>query len=101
MRQSGTFIAGFSTGALVCLGVMSFQIVRAADGFHLVQKHHARLGQVYVDTREYGPADWADDPDLAAGLQAANKEYVMKGEPTGSLGSVFDRVAGRPQQQTH
>ncbi len=101
MRRSGTFMAGFGAGALVCLGVMSFQVVRAPDGFHILQKHHARLGQVYVDTREYGPPDWTADSDLAEGLKAANKEYVMKGEPTGSLGSVFDRVAGRPQQQTH
>lgn len=99
MRHSGTFFAGFGVGALVCLGVMSFQIVRAPDGFHILQKHHARLGQVYVDTREYGPADWSDDTDLAEGLKAANKEYVMKGEPTGSLGSVFEQVASQPQQQ--
>lgn len=90
MRRSGTFIAGFAAGAIVCLGVMSFQVVRAQDGFHLLQKHHARLGQLYIDTREFGPADWSDDSDLAAGLKAANKEYVMKAEPAGSLGNAFD-----------
>ena len=44
MRQIGTFLVGFGAGAVACIGVMSFQLVRAGDGFQLVQKHHARLG---------------------------------------------------------
>ena len=71
------FALGIGVGASVCLGVMNFHIVRARDGFYLVQKHHAKLTQTYVDTREFDARDWAENADLAAALTADNKGYLM------------------------
>lgn len=51
MRRIYGFVFGIGLGALACLGAMNYHVVRAQDGFHLVQKQHARLGQAYVDTR--------------------------------------------------
>ena len=75
-----TFFFGIGVGASVCLGVMNFHVVRARDGLYLVQKHHAKLSQTYVDTREYNARDWAENADLAAALTADNKEYLMTQE---------------------
>ena len=55
---------------------MNFHIVRANDGLHLVQKHHAKLTQSYVDVRQFSALDWSDNADLSAALIAENKEYM-------------------------
>ncbi|MDP9098237.1 MAG: hypothetical protein M3N48_04495 [Verrucomicrobiota bacterium] len=75
-----TFVLGIGVGASVCLGVMNFHILRARDGFYLVQKHHAKLAQTYVDTRQFNARDWAENVDLTASLAADNKEYLMTQE---------------------
>jgi len=75
-RRIYSFVFGLGVGALVCLGVMNFHIVRANDGFHLVQKHHAKLAQSYVDVRQFSALDWADNADLTAALVSDSKEYM-------------------------
>jgi hypothetical protein len=97
MRQMYTFVLGAGVGAALCLGAMNFHVVRAQDGWHLVQKHHARLGQVYVDTRQFGASDWINNTDLAAALTADNKAYVMQSAVTSPLQNGLNRLAGRPK----
>jgi len=75
-----TFVLGIGVGASMCLGVMNFHIVRARDGFYLVQKHHAKLTQTYVDTRQFNARDWAENVDLTAAVTADDKEYLMTQE---------------------
>jgi hypothetical protein len=102
MRQIYTFALGLGVGALVCLGVMNFHIVRAKDGLHLVQKHHAKLAQSYVDVRQFSALDWADNADLTAALIADSKEYMttqalMKSPRVAETRRLGDR--SDPQQQ--
>ena len=95
MQRFYTFVVGAVAGATLCLGLMNFHIVRAQDGWHLVQKHHARIGQVYVDTRQFGASDWINNADLATALTADNKAYVMQSAVTSPLQNGLDRLAGR------
>ena len=75
-----TFVLGIGVGASVCLGVMNFHVLRARDGFYLVQKRHAKLTQTYVDTRQFNARDWAENADLTAALAADNKAYLITQE---------------------
>jgi hypothetical protein len=75
---------------------MNFHIVRARDGFHLLQKQHAMLGQVYVDATHFSETDWIDHSELAAAMMADNKEYLMRGTPANSIQNGLNRIAGRP-----
>ncbi len=82
-------------------GASNYHIVRARDGLYCVPKQRAQLGQAYVDTRHFGPNDWAANPDLTAALTADNKQHVMAVETTSYLQSGLNRIAGRPQQQSY
>ncbi len=95
-RQFYPFALGIGVGVSLCLGLMNFHIVRARDGFHLVQKQHAKLGQVYVDATDFSENDWIDHSALSAAMTADDKEYLMKGTPAKSIQNGLNRFAGRP-----
>lgn len=84
-RGLSTFCLGIGVGVFLCLGFMNFHVVRARDGFHLVQKRHAMLGQVYVDATLFTDIDWTNHSELAAAMTADNKEYLMKGTPANRI----------------
>ena len=90
------FALGIGVGMSLCFGLMNFHVVRARDGFHLVQKRHGTLGQVYVDARLFSETDWTNHSELAAAMTAANKEYLMLGMPEDLIENGLNRVAGRP-----
>jgi hypothetical protein len=92
------FVFGIGLGALACLGAMNYHVVRAQDGFHLVQKQHARLGQAYVDTRQFGAADWVAHPELIASLRADNEQGLVNEAAPGALQSGLNRLSAVPQQ---
>jgi len=79
---------------------MNFHVVRARDGFHLVQKQHARLGEVYVDATQFSESDWLDHSELAVAMKADNKEYLMKGSTNNPVQNGVNRLVGRPVQTT-
>jgi hypothetical protein len=85
MRRVYTFGFGIGFGILACLGATHFHVVRAQDGFHLVNKEHVRLGQMYVDTRQFGPTDWAAHPELVASLRADNEQGLVNEAAPGFL----------------
>ncbi|OAI54423.1 hypothetical protein AYO47_02945 [Planctomyces sp. SCGC AG-212-M04] len=73
---------------------MNFQVVRARDGFHVLQKEHAKLGEMYVDATGFNETDWTDHSAVAAAMTADNKEYLMKERPTSTPQKKVDRFAG-------
>jgi hypothetical protein len=97
-RRLFPFALGVGVGVTLCLGLMNFHVVRARDGFHLVQKQHAMLGQVYVDATQFSEKDWNDHCELAAAMKADNKEYLMKGLPADQVKNGLNRIAGRAVQ---
>lgn len=99
MRRMYGFVFGIGLGALACLGAMNFHVVRAQDGFHLVQKQHARLGQAYVDTRQFNATDWTEYPELVASLRADNEQGLVNEASPVFLQNGVTRLSGVPQQQ--
>jgi len=96
-----TFLLGLGAGASLCLGVMNFHVVRANDGLHLVQKHHAKLAQSYVDVRQFSALDWTDNADLTTALIADSKEYMttqvlMKSPSVAETHRLGDRSTPQP-----
>ena len=79
MNRFGSFFLGIIVGAALCYGASNFHVVRAQDGFHLVQKVRAGLADAYVDVRTFAVSDWSARPDLVAALVRENKQYIMTG----------------------
>ncbi|MBA3483263.1 MAG: hypothetical protein H0T51_15750 [Pirellulales bacterium] len=99
MRRVYGFVFGIGLGALACLGAMNYHVVRAQDGFHLVQKQHACLGQAYVDTRQFDATDWSAHPELVASLRADNEQELVNEASPGFLQNGVNRLSGVPQPQ--
>jgi hypothetical protein len=78
MKRFTSFFAGVVVGAIGLYLVMSYHIVRANDGIHLVPKIAAKLDQPYYDIRNYTIQDWQQNQSLALALLKANKGDVMK-----------------------
>ena len=99
MRRFYAFGFGIGFGILACLAATNFHVVRAQDGFHLVNKRDARLGQAYVDTRQFSEADWAAHPELIASLRADNEQVLVNEASPGLLQQGANRLSAVPQQQ--
>jgi hypothetical protein len=100
MRRIYGFVGVFALGALSCFGAMNYHIVRAQDGFHLVQKNHARLGGAYVDTRSFDAATWGAHPDLVLALRADNEQMLVNEAAPGVLQGGIARFTGSQGQTT-
>jgi hypothetical protein len=87
-----SFPMGVAAGAMLCFGTTNYHLVRADDGFHLIHKQRARLGEAYVDVREFGVGDWSSHTELAAALVAGNKQYVVEGAVAKSLQGGLSRL---------
>ncbi|WP_428306686.1 hypothetical protein [Lacipirellula sp.] len=98
MRRVFAFTVGIGFGILACLGATNFHVVRAQDGFHLVKKQNVRLGQAYVDTRQFTAADWATYPELIASLRADNEQGLVNESSPGLLQTGANRLSAVPQQ---
>jgi hypothetical protein len=85
MSRLWSFLFGIVVGVVLLHTAMTYHIVRAGDGFHVVAKSPARLSQSYVDIRDFGFADWSGHPQLASALVQSNKKYLLGGSAATSL----------------
>jgi hypothetical protein len=77
MSRLSSFLFGMVAGAGLLQGVTTYHIVRASDGFHLITKQPARLGETYVDIRSFTVSDWVARPQLASALVQANQQHLL------------------------
>jgi hypothetical protein len=98
MQRVMTFMLGVAAGVMLCWGATNYHVVRAADGFHLVEKQRARLAEAYVDVRAFGVSDWANHPDLASALVAANKQSVMQSAAVNTFQGGLSQLPNWSQQ---
>lgn len=84
------FVIGFIAGVGSLYVAMSFHIVRAKDGFHVVPKSNASLKDPYVDIREFGFSDWQEHPELAADISRAEKSDILKDSAADNVQRSFD-----------
>jgi hypothetical protein len=99
MRRWLTFLLGVAVGALLIYAVLNYHIVHARDGLHLIPKADATLAATYVDIRRFGPADWAQHPDLAMALLQANRRDLMESAAADALREGLDRFLDRPRDR--
>jgi len=76
---------GLVSGALVLYATMNFHVVRARDGFHVVNKQPPRMRETYVDIRGFGMSDWAGRPQLTSALVGANQQRLLGDSPASAI----------------
>jgi hypothetical protein len=78
MNRLSSFFTGLIVGAAGLYWAMTFHVVRADDGVHVVPKVSAGLGDAYVDIREFGAEQWSEHRSLAAAIVHAEKDELLK-----------------------
>ena len=76
---------GLVAGAMILYAAMNFHVVRAPDGFHVVNKQPPRMAETYVDIRGFGISDWAGRPQLTAALVGGNQQRLLGETASGAL----------------
>lgn len=95
MRRLPTFICGMVVGGLLLYGALNYYLVNARDGLHLIPKLSATLAGTYVDTRQFGVAEWADHADLAMALEKAGRRDLLNAAAGDALETGLDRLLDR------
>jgi len=89
------FFLGLVVGSGLMFGALTYHLVRADDGFHLVPKLEGGFGESYVDIREFTVRDWMDHRSLAAAIIRDDKESLMSDTTEESFRSrVRDALRG-------
>ena len=92
MSRFSSFILGLAVGASVLFAAMNYHVVRARDGFHVVNKQPPRMGETYVDIRDFGMSDWAGRPQLTTALVGANEQRLLGESATGAIQDGINQV---------
>lgn len=92
MKRLSTFIMGMITGGLLFWGALSYHVIQAPDGMHLIPKSQSTLTDTYVDIRNFGPADWLNHADVAQALQAAGRADLIQAAAQDALRTGLDRL---------
>ncbi len=78
MKRVSSFLLGVIVGAVGLYLTMTYHVVRAQDGVHLVRKVPSGWGDTYVDIREFRAAEWNEHKNLVAALIHANQEDLLQ-----------------------
>ncbi len=89
------FVLGFACGAAALYGSMSFHIVRAEDGHHVIAKTGLTFRDTYVDIRKFGFVEWKDHVGLADALHKAGKKDVVQGATEHAVRNTLDGLFHR------
>jgi hypothetical protein len=71
------FLLGLAVGCGLMFCALTYHVLRADDGFHLVPKLEASFGQSYVDICDFTVQDWMEHRSLAAAIIRDDKESLM------------------------
>ena len=99
MKRLTTFIFGMLIGALLYHGALHYHLLRSSQGFHVVPKITPRLGGAYVDARSFGPAEWAQRPDLVAALLKNGQGQLMEDSSVRALHEGLENLLQPPPSQ--
>ena len=99
MPRLFAFLMGVVVGALLCHGATNYHVIRAQDGFHVVQKVRAHLSEAYVDVRSFGVGDWSARPELVAAITQQSKQHLMEDAATNSVSAGVNQYLPNWSQQ--
>lgn len=92
------FIVGFMAGAASLYGALSFHVVRAEDGHHLIAKSTLAVRDTYVDIRPFGVNEWKDHLELADAMRKAGKKDLVQGAAESAVRRTLDGLFHREDQ---
>ena len=111
MKRLGPFLTGIILGAAGMYFTLHYHVVRADDGFHMVEKFSSTPWGTYADIRSFGYQEWAEHQELAYAITKAGKTDLLKNsiavEPLqnavnnifNSANSAVNQVQQQAQQQ--
>lgn len=79
-------------GGFLLHALMTYHVVRAVDGIHIVAKRPPRLSEAFVDARAFQLSDWAARPQLASALVRAGKQHLLGETAASSLRNNFEQL---------
>jgi hypothetical protein len=94
MARFSSFLLGLCTGAMILYVVMNYHVVRAHDGFHVVNKQPPRMSESYVDIRSFSTTDWAGRPQLTSAIVNGNQQRLLGDSASASLEKGINQVEG-------
>lgn len=106
MKGFGPFLFGCVFGGVAVFASLSYHFVQTKDGVEMIPKLTPTFGQTYVDCRNFGPTDWADNKQLVMAITQANKfDKVIGGqtinhiqEATQGFVNQFGQAPANPQR---
>jgi hypothetical protein len=91
------FIGGCVVGALALYAALSFHVVRAEDGHHVIAKTTLALHDTYVDIRPFGVNEWKDHLELVEAMRKAGKKDLVKGAAENAVRRTLDGLFHREE----
>lgn len=85
MQKIHSFLLGAVAGAISLYCAMTFHVVRAEDGIHIVPKVSNGLRDAYVDIRDFNTAQWNQHRHVALALINADKEELLRDSAMSNL----------------
>ncbi|MFO7903739.1 MAG: hypothetical protein ACQESR_09210 [Planctomycetota bacterium] len=85
MSKVNSFFLGILVGAITLYGAMTFHVVHAEDGIHVVPKVSNGLRDTYVDIRDFRAAQWHQHKHVALALINAGKDELLKDSAMSNL----------------
>ena len=85
MPRIHSFFMGAIVGAVSLYCAMTFHVVHADDGIHIVPKVSNGLRDAYIDIRDFNTAQWNQHKHVALALINADKEELLKDSAMANL----------------
>lgn len=95
MGRFGSFVTGVIVGASSLAVATHYHVVRGKDGVFVVRKVQNNLSDIFVDTREFTPADWMEHRMLALAIMQADRgDMLQDASLDGFRSNLKDFVSG-------
>jgi hypothetical protein len=77
MRKLLLFLIGMFVGAGLMTFAFKYHVMYSKEGLVLIPKKQASLSDLYVDVRNWKPADWQAHPDFVQSLAAHGRSDLI------------------------
>jgi hypothetical protein len=98
MRKLLLFLFGMIVGGGLMWFAFRHHLVYAKDGLTVVSKRQASLSELYVDIRNWKPADWQAHPQLVYSLIASGRNDLINA-PSSDLLREMLRKFGNAEKE--
>jgi hypothetical protein len=102
MRKLLLFFMGMIVGAGLVSFAFKYHVMYSKDGLVVIPKSQASLSDLYVDVRNWKPADWQAHPDFVHSLVAHGRSDLIAAPANDFLQDLSRKMekAERPDQDS-